>query len=426
MTGACERLEACVARIAERPLAFTRIYREQARVEAEASDARRRVGLSLGPLDGRIVSIKDLFDVAGEQTLAGSKVMRGNPPAADDAPVVRRLRRAGAVIVGKTAMVEFAFSGLGLHPYHGTPGNAVDPERIPGGSSSGAGVSVGTGSSEISIGSDTAGSVRIPASLNGVVGFKPTASRVPLEGAFPLSYSLDSIGPLARSVGDCAAADAVMAGEEPWPLHAVPLAGLRIGVPRGRLFDETETMVAEAFEAALKLLGAEGCRVVDHSIEQHLESISEATRVASIAAIEAAAVHADWLESRAEAFDPRVRARIARASAVPAPEYVRMMRKRAELITAVDASLADIDVLALPTTPTSAPLIASLTDDEAYWQANALMLRNTISGNLFDLTAVSLPMPGLERPAGLMLAARRGHDRRLLSIAQAVETALAG
>ncbi len=189
---ACARLEACVARIAERPLAFTKVYHEQARVEAEAADARRRVGLSLGPLDGRIVSIKDRFDVAGEQTLAGSKVLRGNPPAAADAPVVKRLRRAGAVIIGKTAMVEFAFSPLGLHPYHGTPGNAADPERIPGGASSGAGVSAGTGSSEIAIGSDTGGSVRIPASLNGVVGFKPTASRVPLEGAFPLSYSLDS------------------------------------------------------------------------------------------------------------------------------------------------------------------------------------------------------------------------------------------
>ena len=426
MTSAVERLEACLARIREQPLVFTKTYPEQALVEAQAADARRRVGLSLGPLDGRIVSIKDLFDVAGEPTLAGSKVVRGGANPEADAVIVRRLRRAGAVIVGKTAMVEFAFSGLGLHPYAGTPGNAADPERIPGGSSSGAGVSAANGSSEIAIGTDTAGSVRIPAALNGVVGFKPTAHRVPLDGTFPLAYSLDSIGPLARSVEDCAAADAVMAGEEPAPLRPVPLRGLRIGVPRGRLFEDMEPAVLEAFEAALGRLAAVGAPAFEHSIEDHLSSLAEATRAGYIVAIEAAAIHADWLDAQAEAFDPRVRARIARGGTVSAVEYIRMMRRRTELVALMDERLADVDVLALPTTPTTAPLIAPLAqDDEAYLRANGLMLRNCTPANIFDLTAITLPLPGLARPAGLMLWARRGHDRRLLGIAKSVEAALA-
>src|SRR3954471_23683870 len=221
MTATRDRLEAILDRIARGQSGehvFLKLYPEAARAAADAADARRQAGLSLGPLDGAIISIKDLFDVAGEVTTAGSKLRRDAAPASADAPVVTRLRRAGAVVIGKTNMVEFAFAGIGLNPHFGTPGNAADRSRIPGGSSSGAGVSVAEGTSDISIGSDTGGSVRIPAAFNGIVGFKPTAKRVPLEGAFPLSYSLDSIGPLARTVRDCAHADAVMAGEEPAPL----------------------------------------------------------------------------------------------------------------------------------------------------------------------------------------------------------------
>jgi aspartyl-tRNA(Asn)/glutamyl-tRNA(Gln) amidotransferase subunit A len=194
-----DKLEGILARLAQRAAderVYLRLYENAARAAADAADARKRTGVSLGPLDGAIVSIKDLFDIAGETTTAGSVVLRDAPAAQRDAAVVRRLRQAGAVIIGKTNMVEFAFSGLGLNPHYGTPGNAADPERIPGGSSSGAGVSVAERTSDISIGSDTGGSVRIPAALNGVVGFKPTAHRVPLDGAFPLSQSLDSIGPL--------------------------------------------------------------------------------------------------------------------------------------------------------------------------------------------------------------------------------------
>jgi len=428
MMSVRDTVEERLARIgAGDPAVFTRRYPDSARAAADAADARRRDGLSLGPLDGAIVSIKDLFDVAGETTTAGSVLLAGAPPAAADAPVVARLRRAGAVILAKTNMSEFAFSGLGLNPHYGTPGNATDPARIPGGSSAGAGVSVGQGTSDISIGSDTGGSVRIPASLNGVVGFKPTARRVPLAGAFPLSYALDSLGPLARTVADCAAADAVMAGEEPAPLDALPVAGLRIGVPRGLLFTETEPLVAEAFERALARLSAAGARVIDHPIDDLLAAMDAALPDGSLAAIEAAAIHADWLDAQADRYDPRVHRRILAGRAAPATRYIRTLRRRAELIASLDGRLAPLDLLALPATATTAPRIAPLeADDAAFLAANRLMLRNTAFGNFFDLTGLSLPMPDLARPAGLMLLARNGQDRRLLALGAGIEAALAG
>ncbi|WP_243370156.1 amidase [Microvirga solisilvae] len=425
MMAVRDKLEMILARLAAREddeRVFTKLYPAAARAAADAADARQRAGVSLGPLDGSLVSIKDLFDVAGEPTTAGSFVLRDAPPAERDAAIVRRLRQAGAVIIGKTGMVEFAFSGLGLNPHYGTPGNAIDPLRIPGGSSSGAGVSVAEGTSEISIGSDTGGSVRIPAALNGVVGFKPTARRVPLEGAFPLSPSLDSIGPLARSVQDCAAADAIMAGEEPYSLEPCPLSGLRIGIPRGRLFTRTEAMVEEAFERALSLLSQAGATIVDHSIDDLLLTMRETTAAASIASIEAAEVHADWLESRAGEIDPRVHYWLARSSAVPAHVYLRMMRHRRALANAMDQRLAALDVVALPATAITAPLMAPLeADEDLYNETDALILRNTQVANQFDLTSLSLPLPGCERPVGFMLMARHGMDRRLLSIAASME-----
>lgn len=419
-----DRLETILARLDARAAnerVFLKIYSDAARAAADAADARLQFGQSLGPLDGALVSIKDLFDVAGETTTAGSIVMRDAPPAKRDAAIVRRLRQAGAVIVGKTNMVEFAFAGIGLNPHYGTPGNATDPERIPGGSSSGAGVSVAEGTSDISIGSDTGGSVRIPAGLNGIVGFKPTAERVSLEGAFPLSYSLDSIGPLARTVQDCADTDAIMAGEEPFQVEPLPLAGLRVGIPRGRLFTQTEPMVAEAFEASLNRLSIAGARIADYDIEDLLEGMAEATASASIASIEAAEIHADWLD-KASSFDPRVHERIMLSRAVSAPVYIRMMRRRAALIARMDERLAPIDVLALPTTAITAPPISDLVaDTDLYMKTNSLILRNTMVANQFDLTSISLPVPGTTRPVGFMLFARHGEDRRLLRISAAVE-----
>ena len=289
---------------------FTRVYAEAALAAARAADARAASGTPLGPLDGCVVSVKDLFDVAGEPTTAGSAVLRSAAPATQDAAIVQRLRAAGAVIVGKTNMTEFAFSGVGINPHFGTPGNALDATRIPGGSSAGAGVAVARGFSDISIGSDTGGSVRIPAALNGITGFKPTQQRVPRDGAFPLSFTLDAVGPLARSVLECAQADAVMAGQ-PWqPLPRRQLRGLRVGVPRGLLFTQTEDAVAQAFEQVLQALAQAGARVDDVALDDWLGAPARLQQNGSITAAEAAHIHADVLAHQPDAIDSAVLARL--------------------------------------------------------------------------------------------------------------------
>ncbi|TPI29627.1 amidase [Mesorhizobium sp. B3-2-1] len=426
-----DHLENILSRLANRAAdekVFMKLYAEAARAAADASDARIRAGVTLGPLDGTIVSIKDLFDVAGEPTTAGSLMRKTAAPAQRDAAIVGRLRQAGAVIIGKTNMTEFAFTAIGDNMHYGTPGNAVDASRIPGGSSSGAGVSVGEGTSDVSIGSDTGGSIRIPAALNGVVGFKPTARRVPLSGAFPLSGTLDSVGPLARTVSQCAAADAVMAGEVRNELAAIPLAGLRIGVPRGVLFGDTEGEIAAAFEHCLGKIGSTGARIADLSIDDMIGDLRVATKRGSIAAMEGAEVHADWLAAGASvSVDPHVSGPLSRAALLPTPVYIRALRRRAALAAAMDERLASIDVLALPTTPVTAPTIASLAEDaELRDRIEGLLLRNTQVANQFDLCAISLPMPGTSLSMGLMLVARKGHDNRLLRIAAEVERLLAG
>ncbi|RUY26929.1 MULTISPECIES: amidase [unclassified Mesorhizobium] len=431
MQSVRDHLEIILARLAARAgeeRVFTKLYAEAARAAADASDARSQAGVTLGPLDGTIVSIKDLFDVAGEPTTAGSLMLKTAAPALRDAVIVSRLRQAGAVIVGKTNMTEFAFTAIGDNQHYGTPGNAMDASRIPGGSSSGAGVSVGEGTCDIAIGSDTGGSVRIPASLNGVVGFKPTARRVPLTGAYPLSATLDSIGPLALSVTACAVADAAMAGEEPPALHVpLPLTGLRVGIPRGLLFEDTESEVAAAFERSLREIEQIGAHLADISIDDLLADFRSATKRGSIAAMEGAEVHADWLATGASApVDPHVSGPLSRAAMLPTPVYIRAMRRRAALAAAMDERLSSVDVLALPTTPVTAPTIVSMADDAGLRdRTEGLLLRNTQVANQFDLCAISLPMPGTPLPAGLMLVARNGHDRRLLRIAAEVERLLA-
>lgn len=427
MQSVRDHLEVILARLAARAgeeRVFTKLYAETARAAADASDARKRAGVTLGPLDGTIVSVKDLFDVAGEPTTAGSLMLKTAAPALRDAVIVSRLRQAGAVIVGKTNMTEFAFTAIGDNQHYGTPGNAMDASRIPGGSSSGAGVSVGEGTSDISIGSDTGGSIRIPASLNGVVGFKPTARRVPLTGAFPLSATLDSIGPLALSVAACAVADAAMAGEELPPLHLpLPLAGLRVGVPRGLLFEDTESEISAAFDRSLAKVERTRARLVDISIDDFIADMRAATKRGSIAAMEGAEVHADWLATGAPVpVDPHVSGPLSRAAMLPTPVYIRAMRRRTALVAAMDERLASVDVLALPTTPVTAPTIVSMSEDvELRDRIEGLLLRNTQVANQFDLCAISLPMPGTTLPAGLMLVARNGHDRRLLRIAAEIE-----
>lgn len=403
---------------------FTRIYAGRARQEADAADQRRVDGRPLGPLDGRIVSIKDLFDVEGEPTLAGSLMRREAEPAAADALVVQRLRAAGAIIIGKTLMTEFAFTAVGLNPHSAPAGNAVDPARVAGGSSIGAAVSVAEGTSDISIGSDTGGSVRIPAALNGVTGFKPTARRVPLSGAFPLSPSLDSIGPLARNVADCALADAIMAGEPYHPLQPRQLAGVKIGIPVGIPLQALDEIVAGGFARAIALCEHAGAVLVEHSLDDLIEAMAEATAIGSIAGIEASRVHAGWLEKTGLDVDQRVQRPLLRRLGVTERDYVALMQKRRVLAGEMDARLAEFDFLTLPTVPVVAPTHQSVADDAVYREVEGLLLRNTQIANQFDLTAISLPIPDTELPVGLMLMARHGADGRLLAAAAAVEILL--
>lgn len=428
VTSARERLEQVLALLAMRrndERVFVKLYMDDARREADAADRRAAAGRSLGPLDGRIVSIKDLVDVAGEPTLAGSIIRKSAPPAVADALIVERLRSAGAIIIGKTLMTEFAFTAVGLNPHYPTAPNAVDRRRVAGGSSTGAGISVAEGTSEISIGSDTGGSIRIPAALNGVVGFKPTARRIPLRGTFPLSPSLDSIGPLARSVADCALADAVMAHEPVATPEPMTLQGVRIGVPRGLLFVGTEAAVAEAFEQSLALCEAAGAIIADCAVDDLLVAMAEATSVGSIAGIEGSRIHANWLNDASLDVDPRVRRPLLRRLGVSEADYIDLMQRRHALADAMDQRFGTYDVLALPTCPIVAPLIEAVAADEATYRASEeMLLRNTQLANQFDLTAISLPMPGMVLPGGLMLVARHGADRRLLALALSVEQLL--
>lgn len=429
--SARERLEAAFARIddpeGEGARACLTIYRDQAKAAAAAADARAGAGISLGPLDGTIMTIKDLFDVAGEVTRAGSKALAEEAkPAATDAPVVRRLRAGGAVIVAKTNMSEFAYSGIGANPHFGTPGNPADRKRVPGGSSSGAAVAAADGMCEIAIGTDTGGSCRIPGALCGIVGYKPSRQRIPTDGAFPLSYSIDSIGPIARSVEGCAKADAVMAGETYVPLEPASLARLRIGIVQGAPVENLDETVGKRFPDAIDRLRKAGTHMSDETLSL-LGDMAQVNSKGGVQPAEAFTVHRDLLSRRADAIDPNVRVRLERARNVTAADYIDMVRQRARLIRLMDERLADIDVLALPTTPMVAPTMQEVASADEFARKNAVLLRNTVIVNFFDLCAIALPLPregGL--PTSLMLAARNGQDHRLFRIAAAVERLFAG
>ena len=282
---------------------------DRVRAAARAADARRAAGHAAGPLDGVPVSVKDLFDVAGEVTRAGSTALAGRPAAAADAPPVARLKQAGAVLVGRTNMSEFAFTGVGMNPHWGTPGNPADRERIPGGSTSGGAVSVVDGMAAATVGSDTGGSIRIPAALTGLAGFKPTQALVPREGAVPLSTSLDSIGPLAPSVACCWTLLQILAGREPRPAVPRPAGRLTLGVARAVVFDDAEPAVEQAFETALEALSAAGVRLVEVDAQELPEALAAHGPV-TFAAAEAFAWHESLLGEAGDRYDSRVRSRI--------------------------------------------------------------------------------------------------------------------
>jgi aspartyl-tRNA(Asn)/glutamyl-tRNA(Gln) amidotransferase subunit A len=405
---------------------FIKVYKAQALAAAEASDLQRKAGLVPSPLAGLPVSIKNLCDVAGETTLSGSIALDDAPPAQQDAPVVARLRAAGAVIVGSTNMSEFAFSGVGFNPHYGTPGNPADRTRVPGGSSSGAAVSVADGMAVAALGTDTGGSVRIPSAVCGLVGFKPTARRVPIDGVVPLSTSLDSIGPLANSVECCAIVDAVFAGEPIAVPEAAPLAGLRFGVPRQVVLEEVDTTVARAFERACKALAAKGVKVEPIDLPQ-LEELPAINAKGGFAAAEAYAWHRKLIARRGKDYDQIIHPRILRGQEMSAADYIELLQARADLQKRVAAVTSNCDAVVMPTCAIVAPTLEEVSTTEGFTKKNLLLLRNTALGNFLDRCAISLPCHAAdELPVGFMLMGETMADKRLLAIARAVVPVVRG
>lgn len=404
---------------------FLRSMADTARVEAEASDRLRTAGIAPRPLEGLPISIKDLFDVKGQVTTAGSKVLAGEPPAQADAPVIARLRAAGAVLVGRTNMTEFAYSGLGINPHFDTPANPWDraARRIPGGSSSGAAVSVTDGMALVGLGTDTGGSVRIPSGLCGLAGFKPTQRRVPIDGAVALATSLDSIGPLAPTIDCCARVHHVLAGEPARPVTPRPIAGLRFLVPETIALDSLDADTERAFEAALNRLSEAGAHIVQRPMPELL-AIPEANAKGGFAAVECYAIHRRHVEGNPAAFDPRVLSRIRRADEQSGSDYVTLVARRAEVQASCHAITRMYDAVLMPTTARVAPTIAELeATDEAYGAANLLMLRNCSIGNFLDRCAATVPVHAPDDPpVGLMIMGEAMADDAVLDIAAGVES----
>lgn len=382
------------------------------------------------PVAGLPVSVKDLFDIAGQTTAAGSRVLDSAPAAARDATAVARLKTAGGVVMGRTNMTEFAFSGVGTNPHFGTPVNPADPQvpRIPGGSSSGAAVSVATGAAYIGLGSDTGGSIRIPAALCGIVGFKNTARLTPLEGALPLSSTLDTVCAMTRSVRDAILAHEVLASRTVVRSNA-PLAQYRLAVAGTTMLDGLDTSVTRAFERSLERLRAAGARIEEIALDS-IRDLGAIQATGGFTAAESYAWHGQLLAGRGDGYDPRVRSRIERGAAMKAHEYIALIQARRSWIAAVEAALQGFDAVLSPTVPIVAPPLAQVApgaqQDAEFFRVNALLLRNTSVVNMLDGCAISIPchQPG-ELPVGLMIWQGALRDDTVLNIALQAEAALA-
>jgi aspartyl-tRNA(Asn)/glutamyl-tRNA(Gln) amidotransferase subunit A len=426
-TSARKLVDQCLARIAdssgEGARTFIHVDAEAAIEAAEAMDRLREVKAAPSRYAGIPVSIKDLFDIKGQVTRAGSRALEDSAPAEADAPVVARLRRAGFVVIGRTNMTEFAYSGIGINPHYGTPKGAWQRGvgHVPGGSSSGAAVSVVDAMAYGALGTDTGGSCRIPAAYNGIVGFKPTQRRVPLEGGVPLSFTLDSFGPLARTVGCCAVLDAVLAGEPIVPVQPRPIKGMRLAVPTTVALDELEADVARTFERALETLSRQGALIERIEVPEFLD-IGVMNTKGGFAAAESYAWHRYLIVSHGDVYDPRVCMRIVRGESISAADYIDLLDARRSLIARTEKRIAPFDALVLPTAAITPPRIADLADDKAFTKANLLSLRNCSLINMIDGCAISLPCHREgEVPVGLMLAASGGSDRRIFELAAAME-----
>lgn len=404
----------------------------RAMAEAEAARIRQRAGLRSSPLDGVPVAWKDLFDLRGRVTTAGSTVLKSNKPAQQDAPIIATAAGAGMVTTGTVNMTEMAYSGIGINPHYGTPRNIHAPSgqhRSPGGSSSASGVVVSAGIVPISMGSDTGGSVRIPASFNGVVGYKTSAGRYPMDGVFPLSPSLDTIGPLAHTVADCALMDAVLRGRNAPEATPVAPSTLSFVIPDGVMFDDLAPAVAANFEATIARLENAGARMQHIAVPQLLEIINLMARHGFLAGAEALAIHQARVSGpQAAQMDPRVVRRILQAKDMTAVDLLILQQARKRLMAQTAAIIGD-SIILCPTTPTTAMDIAPLeADQEIFFKHNGLTLRNTSLGNFLDWCGVSIPngtdADGM--PTGFLLSAPTGRDTALLSAALGTEDIIRG
>lgn len=430
-TTSRELTEACLAAIddpaGEGARVFLSVDRDGALAAADYMDGLRARGAAPSPYAGIPISVKDLFDVAGQVTRAGSKVLDGAAPALCDAPSIARVRAAGFVIMGRTNMTEFAYSGVGINPHYGTPKCPYDRAtgRVPGGSSSGAAISVTDHMAAIALGTDTGGSCRIPAALNGITGYKPSASRVPLEGAYPLSSSLDSIGPLGNSVRCCAAVDAVMAGDWDGVVADRDVKGLRLGVLKTMVQSDLDDHVAGDFEAALTALSAAGAILTDVEIGE-LGEIPALNTKGGLSAAEAYAFHREQITAHGDDYDQRVRNRIEAGSTQSAWEYMDILTARRRISAEADEVTAAYDAIVMPTCSIVSPPIAAFEQDEDYWRLNFALLRNTAVCNFLDRCAISLPAhESGAAPTGFMLMGEWDGDDTLFSVAAAVEGELA-
>lgn len=396
----------------------------------EARQAAGNPALAHQPLAGLPVSVKDLFDVAGQVTAAGSVALADAPAAAQDCPAVARLRAAGAALVGRTNMTEFAFSGVGVNPHHGTPANICDPvmPRIPGGSSSGAAVSVAAGAAFVGLGSDTGGSIRIPAALNGIVGFKNTARLVPTDGAIALSTTLDTVCAMTRSVRDAITVHEILAAR-PVARSGAPLSSYRLAVAQTAMLGGMDAAVARAFERTLQMLRGAGARIDELPLTE-IQDLGAIQATGGFSAAESYAWHRDLLARRGGQYDPRVRARIERGAGMKAFEYLDLVRARRSWIDRVGQALASYDAVLSPTVPIVAPPLAAVAPgvdrDEEFFRVNALLLRNPSVVNMLDGCAISIPCHQAgELPVGLMIWHGALHDDIVLNLALQAEALLA-
>jgi aspartyl-tRNA(Asn)/glutamyl-tRNA(Gln) amidotransferase subunit A len=429
-TKSRELVEACLSQIenpeGEGSRAFIHVDRQAALAQADAMDKLRSHGAEPSRYAGIPISVKDLFDVRGQVTKAGAAVLSDAPPATEDAPVIARLRRAGFVLIGRTNMSEFAFSGLGLNPHFDTPRNPWERAagRVPGGSTSGGAVSVADGMSHATLGTDTGGSSRIPAAFTGIVGFKPTARRIPTAGAVPLSTTLDSVGPLGRSVECCAIMDAVISDEPEIDLSAAAVDGLRLAVPKTLMLDSMDKIVARDFERTLAKLSQAGARITLIDIPEFAD-IASINSKGGFTAAESFAWHRKFLKDHPDRYDPRIKMRIERGQHISAAEYIDLTAARQAYITGVTKRIHMFNALIFPTVPIVAPKLSELADDDAFTKLNLLVLRNSTTINFLDGCAVSLPMHEHgNAPTGLTIAGIAMDDKAILRHAAAIEEAL--